>query len=202
MQYKTLSPLFLVIHFLAFANNPAHCQQKNDTLSRLLDYSRPGVEHKRLSAIAGSWDFQDLKRGYVKGILVRREIFDGRFYSVEITGGKLSVPVANGLMKEDNYQSLQWEGFDNPRQTYFVTSINNHIGSDQQGQKGYYDSTTNTFTYEWETELLPDYRVQNKRMLKIIDSNTYTEEYFEKQNGQWKKVRELKYSRRIADQTN
>ncbi|MBO9658179.1 MAG: DUF1579 family protein, partial [Chitinophagaceae bacterium] len=134
----------------------------------------------------------------VKGVLVRKEIFSGRFFSVEIKGGKLALPVANGEMKEDNYQSLQWEGFDNPRQMYFTTSINNHIGSDVQLQQGVYDSTAKTFTYQWDSELLPGHRVQNKRVLTILDANTYKEEYFEKREGQWKKTRELRYSRQIS----
>jgi hypothetical protein len=44
--------------------------------------------------------------------IMRKEIYDGRFFTVEMIGGKLQVPVASGMMKEENYQSMQIEGYD------------------------------------------------------------------------------------------
>ena len=195
MSSRSLPRLVLLVSLFVILPGVARSQQKNDTLTQLLDYSRPGEAHHRLAAIEGNWNFQDVKRAYVKGVLVRRAIFDGRFYSVEITGGKLPLPVANGMMKEDNYRSLQWEGYDNARKIYTATSINNHIGSEQQVQQGTYDSASHTFTYQWESALLPDYRLPNKRLVHLVDPNTYTEEYFEKRNQAWVKVRELRYTR-------
>lgn len=185
--------LLVVTQFIMFT---AEAQsEKADTLTQLLDYSRPGPAHQHLAALQGNWDFQDTRRAYVKGVLVRTPIFDGRFYAVEITGGKLQVPIANGAMKEDNYRGLQWEGYDNARKTYITTSINNHIGSDEEIQQGLYDSTLKVLTYESQSELLPGLRVRSKRIVKLVDANTYTEEYLEESNGQWNKVRELRYTR-------
>lgn len=166
-----------------------------DTMSVLLDLSRPTKYHQYLSAIAGNWNFQDARRSFVKGVVNRKPIYDGRFYIVEVTGGKLPLPVADGKMKEDNYQSMHIEGYDNARKLFVSTSLNNHIGSDIQFQTGSYDSTSKTFTYRWESELLPGNIIRNKRTLKIIDENHYTEEYYEQKNGQDKKVRELNYTR-------
>jgi len=42
-------------------------------------------------------------------------------------------------MKEEPYQSMQLEGYDNPRKEFITTSVNNHIGSDVQYQVGRYD---------------------------------------------------------------
>jgi len=188
--------LMIVTPFTAFAAVDAFGQgDKADTLTQLLDFSRPGPAHQQLAALQGKWDFQDVKRAYVKGVLVRESIFDGRFYTVEITGGKLPLPVANGAMKEDNYKSLQWEGYDNARKAYFTTSINNHIGSDEQAQQGLYDSTAQVFTYAWESELLPGFHVPCKRLVHLVDANTYTEEYLEERNGKWVEVRQLRYTR-------
>jgi hypothetical protein len=66
----------------------------------MIDYSRPGTNHELLSKIAGNWSFQDAKLAFVKETLTRRPIYNGRFYSVEMIGGKHPVPVANGQMKE------------------------------------------------------------------------------------------------------
>ena len=62
-------------------------------------------------------------------------------------------------------------------------------------QMGTYDSASNTFTYSWESELLPDQKVRNQRVLKILDGGRYIEEYFEETKGQFVKVRELDYKR-------
>jgi hypothetical protein len=195
MTFQSRCRLLLLVHLAVFISVAVRSQQKNDTLTQLLDYSRPGEAHQRLAAIEGSWNFQDARRAYVKGVLIRKAIFEGRFYSVEITGGKLPLPVANGIMKEDNYRSLQWEGYDNARKIYITTSINNHIGSNEEIQQGSYDSAAHAFTYQWESELLPGYRVRNKRIVHLADPNTYTEEYFEERNHAWVKVRELRYVR-------
>jgi hypothetical protein len=168
---------------------------KVDTMAQLLDLSRPGDHHLLLGAISGNWKFQDAKLAFVKGTLTRKPIYDGRFYLVEITGGRLPLPVADGKMKEDNYQCMQTEGYDNGRMAFVTSSINNHIGSDIQLQTGNYDPASKTFTYTWESELLRGQKLKNKRTLNITDADHYVEEYFEERNGKEKKVREIGYTR-------
>lgn len=168
---------------------------KSDTAAQLLEFSRPGGNHALLGTLAGTWNFQDARLPFVKGILVRKPIYDGRFYTVEITGGKLQVPVAGGKMKDENYQGMQLEGYDNGRQQFVATSVNNHIGSDIEMQSGTYDVATKSFIYTWESELIPGMKKKNRRVLKVIDATHYSEEYFEDQNGKETKVRQLDYTR-------
>ena len=168
---------------------------QDSAFQKMLDFSRPGSNHALLESLAGTWNFQDAKLSFVKGILIRKPIYNGRFYTIEITGGKLQVPVADGKMKEENYHGMQIEGYDNGRMRFVTTSINNHVGSDIEMQMGTYDSTTKSFTYEWTSELIPQMKKQNRRVLKIIDNNHYTEKYYEYQNGAAVKVRELDYTR-------
>lgn len=101
----------------------------NDTLTQLLGYSRPGANHALLGKLAGTWNFQDAKLSFVKGTATRKPVYDGRFYIVEIKGGKLPLPVADGKMKEDFYQGMQTEGYDNGRMKFITTSINNHMAA-------------------------------------------------------------------------
>ena len=170
-------------------------QKKDDAYSQMLDYSRPNSHHQVLGLITGKWAFQDAERPFVKGTIVRKSIYEGRFYQVEMIGGKLPLPVADGKMKEDNYQSLQIEGYDNGKGKYVATSINNHIGSDIEMQVGAYDSTLKTITYSWEEELIRGDKKNNRRVLKFVDNNRYTEEYYEEQAGQFVKVRELVFTK-------
>jgi hypothetical protein len=174
----------------------AQATKQADPMDKLLDYSRPGQAHAELGKLAGTWLFQDAKLSFVKGTIMRKPIYNGRFFQVEMTGGKLPVPVADGKMKEEFYQSMQVEGFDNPRGKYFTTSINNHIGSDIQMQTGSFDPATQAFTYEWVDELIPGQITKNRRVLTIKDVNHYTEVFYELQNGEFVKNRELDYVRK------
>lgn len=166
-----------------------------NTFNQLLDFSRPGEHHKLLRSLCGKWTFQDAKRTFVKGDMVRKAIYNDRFYNVEITGGKLEVPVADGKMSEESYQGLQIEGYDNARSKFVMIAINNHIGSDIQYQYGSFDTAKKEFTYEWDDELIPGEVVKNKRILKITDATHYTEEYFELKDNAYIKVRQLNYTK-------
>ncbi len=174
-------------------------KNKNDKFTEMLEYSRPNSHHAILGSIAGTWAFQDKNRAFVKGTIVRKSLYDGRFYQVEIIGGKLPLPVADGKMKEDNYKSLQIEGYDNGKAEFVSTSINNHIGSDIEVQTGTYDSVAKTFTYYWESELIAGEKTRNKRLLKVIDNGHYVEEFYEERGSEFIKVRELVYTKLIEN---
>jgi hypothetical protein len=201
MEKSLLSKSFMTCLSFVFvmslsAASMAQAPKQSDTMVKLLDYSRPGLPHAELGKLAGTWSFQDAELAFVKGTLVRKAIYNGRFYSVEMTGGKLPVPVADGKMKEDFYQSMQIEGFDNPKMKYVTRSINNHIGSDIQMQTGTFDPVKQAFTYEWEDELIPGQANKNRRVLMISDANHYTEVYYEMHNNKQVKVRELHFTRK------
>lgn len=196
-QLKSLLNACLSLFFVIGLTDGAMAQapKQLDTLAQLLDYSRPGTAHARLEKLAGTWSFQDAKLAFVKGTLVRKSIYNGRFYRVEMTGGKLPVPVAGGKMKDEFYQSMQIEGFDNPKKKYFTTCINNHIGSDIQMQTGIFDNAKQAFTYEWDDELIPGQIQKNRRVLTITDANHYKEEFYEMHDGAYVKARELDYTK-------
>ncbi|MDQ2769337.1 MAG: DUF1579 domain-containing protein [Bacteroidota bacterium] len=202
----TRSRLLVVLLLLALATaaaaqepaankKPTMAPAKNEEMQLLLDFSRPGNNHALLGVLAGTWTFQDAARPFIKGTLRRTPMYDGRFYNVEITGGKLSVPVADGKMKEANYQGLQLEGYDNGRKQFVTTAINNHIGSAIEVQTGTYDAAKRAFSYEWESELIPGLKKKNRRVLRFIDTTHYAEDYYESQNGTDVKVRELVYTK-------
>ncbi|MET3978219.1 hypothetical protein ABIB62_000787 [Mucilaginibacter sp. UYP25] len=165
---------------------------ENTDMTIMLDLSRPGEMHEILSQLIGTWRFQDKKLAFVKGTLTRNSIYNDRFFNVEITGGKLQLPIRSG-MKEDNYHSFQLEGYDNVKKQFITISINNHIGSDIQEQTGNYDAAKKQLSYEWESSILPDKKMRNRRIITFVDGNHYIEEYFEFNKGTFEKVRELDY---------
>lgn len=77
LMKKSYPFLFFLLLFL---NAESQSITKPDTLALLLDYSRPGNQHALLGSLAGAWQFQDTKRPYVNGTLVRKPLYDGRFF--------------------------------------------------------------------------------------------------------------------------
>jgi hypothetical protein len=201
MLLPVLLVLFLPVLVLAQKQDAAtpkaadSAKKQPDLMNQLLEYSRPANNHATLGTLAGTWNFRDTRLAFVKGTLIRKPIYNGRFYTVEITGGKLQVPVANHAMKEEPFQSMQIEGYDNAAMKFIAMSINNHIGSDIQHQTGTFDPTTHAFTFEWDSELVPGMQEKNKRVVRIISKDHYIEEYYEQQQGKYVKTRELDYTR-------
>jgi hypothetical protein len=193
-KFVLIALLLLNIAFTAWAQD-ASGKKTNDAMGQMLALSGPGRDHRYLEQLAGNWSFQDARLKFVKGTLVRKPIYEGRFYMVEITGGKLQLPIADGKMKEGNYHGMQIEGFDNAKGKFVTASINNHIGSDIQQQTGIYTEEKKEFSYEWDSELIKGQSQKNRRVLKITDKDHYVEEYFELKNGSYTKVRQLNYTR-------
>ncbi|UOG77191.1 DUF1579 domain-containing protein [Hymenobacter tibetensis] len=174
---------------------PAAKANQTSPMQQMLDLSHPGPNHALLGTLAGTWHFQDMKLAFVQGTLSRKPIYNGRFYMVEIIGGRLQVPVGGGRMQDESYQGLQLEGYDNAQLKFVTTAINNHIGSNTELQTGTYDVAAKALTYEWDSELIQGQPKHNRRVLKMIDSNRYTEVYYDVQNGKATPVRTLEYTR-------
>lgn len=183
----------------ALGQSPSKAPSKEqETMAQLLDYSRPGPQHAILANRGGTWAFQDKNLPFVKGTIVRTAIFEGRFFQVEITGGQLPIPIADGKTKLANYQGLEIEGYDNVKKRYVTTAINNRIATDAAQQIGQYDAQIKVFTYEWAREVLPGVKQNNRKVVHFIDPNQCSEKYYEDQNGSSKKTRELIYTKIMA----
>ncbi|MCF0055118.1 DUF1579 family protein [Dyadobacter sp. CY356] len=170
-------------------------RKRNDDMKLMLAYSGPGKYHMLLDQLAGIWKFSDPKRPFVKGILTRTPIYDGRFYSIEITGGKLALPVADGKLQEGNYQNLLIEGYDNVKGKFVTISINNHIGSGIQMQEGTFDPNKKAFIYDWDEELVPGRIKSNRKILTILDNAHYLEEYYQQIGGQQVLTRTISFEK-------
>lgn len=168
-------------------------QSKKD--STALDYSHPGKYHQILADLAGEWTFDGRhfsgnpnpdSNKVVKefnGSIVRRPFADGRFFIVELTGGKLPLPIQDGKMKDGNVQDLEIEGYDNVKRKFVFTFINNHIGSFIIYAEGSYDPTTKTISYEYEVEPVPGRKTKFRKLLIVQDKDHYKVEYYAERSG-------------------
>ncbi len=189
-----------LIALSAFITVPTFAQNKKD--SSALDYSHPGKHHQILAELAGEWAFNGMhfsgnpnpdSNKVVKefsGSFVRRPFAYGRFFFVELTGGKSPLPIQDGKMKEGNVQDVEIEGYDNVKRKYVFAFINNHIGSFIIYAEGNYDSTAKTISYEYEVEPVPGRKMRFRKLLIIRNNDHYTVEYYREQNGTMVKTNE------------
>ena len=111
------------------------------------------------------------------------------------TGGKIQLPVQNGKMVEDYGKGIQTEGYNNVKQKFQLSYINNHIGSDIWFLEGNYDSTTKTTTFDFQMELIPGMKTRGRQLFIFRDKNHYGLENYEEQNGKFRKVTEMNFTR-------
>ena len=179
----------------------------NNTFNQKLDYSRPGKYHQLLADLAGTWDFKarhysgnpdpDSNKVVIEfgGSLTRKPFANGRFFTVELTGGKLQIPIQDGKMKEENASSMETEGYDNVKNKFNLTFVNNHIGSAIVFSEGRYDPMEKTIFFEWEEELTPGIKRKVYEHFIILDKDHYRLEYYREREGRKFKATEINCTR-------
>lgn len=207
---KASAMLVLVIAAgtLSFAQSKKDSSaQGNNIFNQRLDYSRPGKYHQLLANLAGTWNFKashysgnpnpDSNKVVIafEGSLTRKPFANGRFFIVELTGGKLQIPIQEGKMKEDNARSIETEGYNNVTNKFNLAFINNHIGSGIIYSEGNYDSTTKTISFEWEEELTPGMKRKVYEDFIILDNDHYRLEYYRERDGRKVKATEINCTR-------
>jgi len=168
-------------------------QSKKD--STALDYSHPGKYHQLLAALVGEWNFKGRQfavhpnpdsntviREY-GGRLVRKPLMNGRFFLVDLAGGKSELPVEDGKIIEDTVRDMTTEGYDNVKRKFVQAFINNHIGSGIIYWVGTYDPATNTIYFETEIEGPPGKKRKRYQHFIFHDNNHYTAEYYWERDG-------------------
>ena len=193
MKLSPAFTTFIMFVMLVTITTSLSAQSKKD--SSALDYSHPGKYHQLLAGLVGEWNFKGKQfsvhpnpdsnkvvREY-GGRVVRRSVMNGRFFLVELAGGKTQIPVQDGKLIEDTVRDMTTEGYDNVKRKFVQAFINNHVGSGIIYFEGTYDPATNTIYYETEVEGLPG--VKRKRYLHFIfhDNNHYTAEYYWERDG-------------------
>ena len=182
---------------------PSSSPNEAEMSKQRMELSKPGENHKLLAMIAGTWNFTgrhfpvdpgpNKKPIEVKGSLVRKSLWDGRYFISESTGGKLKMPWSDG--KEVTYKDMTIEGYDNVKKRFVGAAIDNHWDTGIIPLEGSYDSATKTFIYNTEIETSPGIKRKMRRLVKILDNDHYTEEFYAEHNGHEVKVTEMRFTR-------
>jgi hypothetical protein len=102
---------------------------------------------------------------------------------------------ADGKMKDFTFKGMSLEGYDNVKQK-FVSSWVDNMGTGIMNSEGSYDPATKTFTYSGEVEPVPGMKMPVREVIKVTDKNHHTFEWYENRGGQETKTLEINYTRK------
>ena len=194
---------------------PSHAQDKKSgagmpdmaaVMKEYMKLSAPGDGHKALQPLVGSWDC--VTRTWFagpgspptedKGSATFKWIMDGRFVQEDVTG-TTSMPDAGGAMKKIPFQGMGITGYDNYRNLYTATWVDN-MGT---------MTLTGTGTMEPGGKAMSIYAPMDEPSLKVVgrmvrmvtrwtDADHFTWEMYDLAAAPDFKVMEITYTRKKA----
>ena len=172
-----------------------------EDMQKMMELAKPSENHKMLAELAGSWTYTvtmwmdpSAPPQTSKGTAVRKAIMDGRFYVGEFTG-KMEMPGADGKKKEMTFTGKSLEGYDNAKQKFVSTWVDN-MGTGIMMSEGTYDPATKTFNYTSEIEMMPGMKTKVRATTRIVDKDHHTFDWYEDRGGQEVKTMEINYTRK------
>ncbi|MEO5754676.1 MAG: DUF1579 domain-containing protein [Chthoniobacterales bacterium] len=170
-------------------------------MAKMMELAKTGENHKLLGELAGTWSYTvkmwmgdpSASPMESKGTAVRKPIMDGRYYIMDATG-KMEMPGADGKPQEMTFLGKSVEGYDNVKQKFVSTWMDN-MGTGIMMAEGSYDPATKTFTYNSEVEMMPGMVTKVRETLKIVDKDHHLFEWFENRDGKDVKTMEINYTR-------
>lgn len=182
------------IFFLVFAAvlSTTSVAAQDDFFKQMLDYSRPGENHKILENLVGSWKYKvghpdstEKVKEYQYGTFVWTSFANGRFFRADARSSQIQMPIQDGKFKEANYQAFYTIGYNNVKKRYEEAVIGNMIGSDIMFATGTYDSSKNSITFESEVESVPGASQRTRDVFTFIDHDHYNIESFDERDGRF-----------------
>ena len=185
------------------ANGAAASPQMSDSemMAKMMELSKLNENHKLLAQLAGTWTdtvkmwmAPDAPPTESTGTVVRKPIMEGRYFVANFTG-EMKLPGEDGKMKNFEFKGMSIEGYDNV-QKKFVSTWCDNMGTGIMISTGTYDSSTKTFTYNSELEMMPGMKTKVRETVKIVDADHHTFEWYEDRGGQEVKTMEINYTRK------
>ena len=166
----------------------------------MMEMGKVGENHKLLAEMVGNWTYTLKmwmdpagKPQESKGTATRKAIMDGRYFIAEHSG-KFKMPGADGKMKEMNFKGMAIEGYDNAKKK-FVSSWIDNMSTMIMNSEGTYDAATKTFTYTAQCEMMPGKMTKIRELIKVVDKDHHTFEWYDNSQGPEAKTMEISYTR-------
>jgi hypothetical protein len=188
------------------ATSPAAVSGQPDQaemMNQMTELAKLNENHKLLASMAGTWSYTvqmwmnpdpNAKPEVSKGTAIRKSMMNGRFFVTDVTG-KMQMPGADGKMKDMTFKGMGIEGYDNVKKKFIGTWADN-MGTGIMMSEGDYDPATKTFTYTGEYEAIPGMKQKIREVVKIVDKDHHTFEWYEDRGGQEAKTMEISYTRK------
>ena len=181
---------------------PAGQPNPQEMMKQMMEMSKLNENHKLLADMNGNWNYTikfwmnpdpNAKPQESKGTATRKSIMGGRYVVMDVAG-KMQMPGQDGKMKDMQFKGMGVEGYDNAKQKFVASWIDN-MGTGIQFSDGTYDPATKTLTYTSEIEMMPGMKTPVREVLKITDKDHMMLEWYETHGGQEKKTMEINYTR-------
>ena len=172
-------------------------------MQQMMELSKLNENHKLLASLNGTWNYTvkmwmdgdtSKKPEESKGTATRKSIMDGRFVTMEVSG-KMDMPGPEGKKNTMTFRGHALEGYDNVKKKFVGTWIDN-MGTGVMMSEGDYDPATKTFTYASEYEAIPGMKTKIREVVKIVDKDHHTFEWYEDRGGKEVKTMEISYTRK------
>jgi Protein of unknown function (DUF1579) len=181
---------------------PSGSPSEAEMMKQMMDLRKLNENHKLLADLAGDWTYivkfwmspdPNAEPQQSNGAAVIKPIMDGRYFITNVSG-KMKMPGPDGKMKEMDFKGMGIDGYDNVKQKFVSTWIDN-MGTGIEFSDGIYNPATKTFTYDSEVEPMPGVKTKVREVLKIADKDHHTLEWYENRDGKEVKTMEINYTR-------
>jgi hypothetical protein len=171
-------------------------------MEQMMELGKPGENHKLLADLAGNWSYTlkmymdptTGKPSESKGTAVRKAVMDGRYFIADVTG-KFQMPGKDGKMTDMNFKGMAVEGYDNVKKK-FVSSWIDNMSTMIMNSEGSYAAATKTFTYNADCEMMPGMKMKIREVVKVVDKDHHTFEWYEDKGTGETKTMEINYTRK------
>lgn len=181
------------------ANQPNEAEM----MAKMMELAQPGENHKLLARGVGTWTYAvkmwmspdpSAPPSESSGVSVVKAAMGGRYFIGEHKG-KMQIPGPDGNMLDMEFNGISTDGYDNVKQK-FVSSWIDNMGTGIVMSEGTYDAPAKTLTYHAEFEMMPGMKSKVRQVLKIVDKDHHTLEFFEDRGGTEVRTMEIKYTRK------
>jgi hypothetical protein len=186
------------------AASPAAGQPNDqEMMAKMMELAKLGENHKVLADIAGDWSYTvrmwmnpdaQAEPMISKGTATRKPLMGGRFYQFNVKG-QMEMPGADGKMKKMEFNGMALEGYDNVKQKFVSTWMDN-MGTGILMSEGTYDPATKSFTFNAEMEMMPGMKTKVREVVRVVDKDHHTLEWYEDRGGKEAKTMEINYTRK------
>jgi Protein of unknown function (DUF1579) len=176
-----------------------------DMMKMMMEMAKLNENHKLLASLDGTWNFTNKmwmdgdtskKPQESKGTAVRKSVMGGRFSEMDVSG-KMQMPGPDGKMKDIEFKGHGTDGYDNAKQKFVGTWVDN-MGTGIMMSEGTYDPATKTFNYTSEYQMAPGMKEQIRQVIKLTDKDHMVFEWYENRGGSDVKTMEIDYTRAAA----